>query len=61
MNKNWILRKLLILFGLGASYAAGVVAVGLIAIITVLIFAIIVGGIMGTIGGIIGVLIKGKS
>jgi hypothetical protein len=56
-----IIVLILSLLGLGTLYAADVVAAGLVAIITVLIFAIIIGGIMGTIGGIIGVLIKGKS
>jgi hypothetical protein len=52
-----IIVLILSLLALGTLYAANV----LVAIITVLIFAIIIGGIMGTICGIIGVLIKGKS
>jgi hypothetical protein len=52
---------ILSLLGLGTLYVANVVVAGFVAIITVLIFAIIIGGLMGTIGGIIGVLIKGKS
>ena len=39
-----IIVLLISLFGLSATYAASVVAAGLMAIITVLIFAVIVGG-----------------
>ena len=53
-----VIVLLISLFGLSEPYAAGVVGAGFVAIITVLIFAVVIGGIMGIIGGIIGVTIK---
>ena len=49
------------LLGLSVMYTTNLFLAGWIALTSILILAIVIGGITGTLGGIIGILIKNRS